>query len=456
MARGYYAMLQQMPDWSRISANLANTLMRGNELKHAEAERKRARAERAAAAEAADQQDQLLSLARREAMGGNETPLAQIAPNELGAIRAARQSQREGAAKEQRTVARALKAAGGDPEKERMVLEYAKRRGIDMSQFGQMGMESRELAGPQLPQRQEQPEGVDAMTGADPGLQQQPLMSMAQERTFDAKRAASELGTEADSVLGREEQKLHTEAQKYLAARGIMPGSPGYVDKLDSVSRMLHERKTARAKAGAARISATSTTAPLTTSTESKQQGKVLDAEAQLALLDNIERSIEDAGGYDELGNYWEQGKDYLQKLKANIGVASGAEKARLERRFKAVANIGEMTNAVISLRGGANVPPAEFKRLTESLPRPEDSGPLLKAKIAAMRENLSIIRNMGQKALFEGIKNRKIALPGVQMPPVRTDPATGERRQYVDGAWVPIKEQRWDESTKSWVEVSQ
>jgi hypothetical protein len=145
----------------------------------------------------------------------------------------------------------------------------------------------------------------------------------------------------------------------------------------------------------------------LTRAQTGKQQGEILGADLQLRQLVSIRQSIQQAGGAEELTNLFAglkaQGAGFATRLSS--GLVSPEERQRLGARGAAIADLGALTNTIISKLGGANVPPAEFKRLTESLPRPDDPPDVLMSKLERWEKNLQVVRDHGIDALIKGVR---------------------------------------------------
>lgn len=300
--------------------------------------------------------------------------------------------------------------------------DEAQQRAANVQRFVAMGIQSGRLT-PEIGRELLQRNGIEPDLG--------PLGAPVPAHYAEQLQAA------ASARLGQPDAPaLHTETAKELAARGILPGAPGYAGEYNAMRRQLVEEGVRAKKAGAQNINLGNDALGLPAAQQSKQAEKILNAESQLKMLDQIEADIEASGGHEALGNYWQRAGHFASDVMANAGVASPEAMDKLEKRGRAIASIGEMANAIISLRGGANVPPAEYARLVESLPHKNDSAPMRKAKIAAMRTNLEIIRDYGVSALMHGIKKGTVRLPN--------EPETGagvsqsvqdERRAELDAA---------------------
>jgi hypothetical protein len=149
---------------------------------------------------------------------------------------------------------------------------------------------------------------------------------------------------------------------------------------------------------------------PLTTGQQAATQKDIQAIDKRAAQIGIMERTISELGGYDKVGSLWERGGAKLEEIKKSVGLKSNED--LLRRRARVVAAIGGFTNPIISELAGANVPEGEFARMKESLPRPDDVGPVLQQKIEAWKELDSVMREQGVDALLGGLREGVYRLP--------------------------------------------
>lgn len=195
-----------------------------------------------------------------------------------------------------------------------------------------------------------------------------------------------------------EAQKLVNPILEYVQASGDRPEQPGFFERYRSF-----RLEDARARGVNLNVN---TAGDLAKGVVAKTQEKVLDARESLRQIDLIDSSIEKAGGHDALSSFAAQGEETFKGVLSRIkpSAVSQEDRKRLQARSDAIANLGQFSNGMISKLGGANVPPNEFKRLVESLPRPEDYPWARKAKLDMWKRYLNIIDKGGVDALVNGM----------------------------------------------------
>lgn len=288
---------------------------------------------------------------------------------------------------------------------------------------------------------QKNPESRDKVIRLLEAQKATPTLGSMQEQVAmlnDPQALAENLYASSSAVLGppeappAESQPLDEVAKIVINEFGLRPGTPEYRQRYAAVRAELARDAERRAKAGATSVSVgkDGPAVGLTTSQQTTQQGEVIKADFRLRQLASIRKAIESLpGAYDAVGSYSDQAKEAISSVANKAGL--GGDKAFLEKRAAAIASIGAFTNPIISELSGANVPESEMRRMRESLPRPEDPGPALKAKMDAWEQNLNVIRDYGVNALVNGIRTGKIQLPGEEKattPEAGAKPDTGKR----------------------------
>lgn len=257
---------------------------------------------------------------------------------------------------------------------------------------------------------------------------------------FTNPRAAAAIGK---SAFGKPEQPLDLEREIRLA--GFDPATP---------QGQAYTRKLLEGKAKGSQTNITigqngDKSIGLTTPQETKQQEAVLGARQTLAQLDLVDKMFSEAGGHDKFGGIVEGAGAAIKEGAASLGVAGKDTRQQVALRTKADAALSGLNSRILHDLSGAAINPSEWDRLKKSLPLMEDPPDVRQAKMAAWRENLSIIESQGVDALVNGIRAGKVKLPGeqsragAQPAPAAvngtgaTRTVNGETRVWDGKAWV-------------------
>jgi hypothetical protein len=337
----------------------------------------------------------LLPQARMEAFQGNPIGLQRLAPQE------AVQIQESLLDHQARTADTSKKFAEGYVKSKQLEAQTMLNVAMTLRQnpqaFPQMRQELGALQerglfqGVQFPEQPPAPEELDQMTAV---AEQQLAAFDDPEITNDMVNAAAEIAPGMNVM-----QVMRTRPDDFRAAM---------------------------AKQRASRATTVNVGTELTTAQQTKQQDEVQNARKRLQLLENMKAAIKDVGGYDAFGSYTAEGKGLLRKIGAKAGLP--VDREAIKRRATALGAISRFTDPIISELSGANVPPAEYTRIVQSLPDRDDDGPTLEAKVESWDRNLRFIEQFGIDALVNGIRTGEVVLAGEQ-PRASGQPGSGDVR---------------------------
>ncbi len=336
------------------------------------------------------EQAEKLNEARQSAYGGGDgAALMQAAPQEAYALQQSQQASAATAAKVQQEASAKRQEATANAQ--RWAAE-ALRRNPGSAQQIQAKME--QLA-----------------SGPNPTIErfELPTQPLAQGLHGPEAIDAEGLGAVGDATLAAMGKAPKYEGPEDAISKAVTlssqlrPGDQGFQEAYVAERDREEARELARRRAGATNVAVGGGGVGLTTAAQTNQQGEVIKARLRLKQLGNMRNAIDAAGGYGALGAFRERGEAGFSEFVSKAG--GKVDENMLANRASAVAAIGGFTNPIVSELAGANVPPNEWKRMTQSLPDPEnDSAPVLKAKIDAWEQNLKIIDEFGVDYLINGI----------------------------------------------------
>lgn len=274
------------------------------------------------------------------------------------------------------------------------------KRVAELQRFAANSLQANPAAAPQII-------GILQQRRAMPVFGDQLPATAGELATYLHAASSSVLGAPSGAGIGLDEI-----GKQVVQDFGLQPGTPEFRAKALELRKIEEEQKLSRAKAGATTVYTGEGGIGLTQTARSGQQKEVIEKDTQIRQLNAIEDAIKKVGGYDAYGSgtaaLMQTGRELGQKW-LNMSVNREA----MQKRTAVTAAIGDFSNTVIKQLSGANVTDHEMARMRQSMPLPDDSGPVLQEKVAFWRRAAEQMRNYGVDTLVNGLHQEGFFKPG-------------------------------------------